>query len=333
MEYSKNPSLMYMRVSDDEVVVKGSHLEGFSLLVTGGPRAGLVGPLIDVLDCTFSAFGVLEALGLAPDLGDEISAFLEELASAGALVRHGDRPSNVAEWISFLRYGWADASAQRHSITVVGGSPASNVVKQFKSLGFEANHVDSVEELDLAEFVIPDASMDVAARMNGESEDTLVSDEELPDDDLPRLAVMVEGAPLSELYGLNEKAVAAGVPILYAQIAGSDYAIGPQVVPGATVCFWEFERQRARSLFSYSEYAVMAASGGQSVTPQITSDAATAAALPYLVELALLGRSMLAGHVIRGRATTAESSKHAVMRLPRCPTCLAQRPILRNLLF
>jgi hypothetical protein len=68
-------------------------------------------------------------------------------------------------------------------------------------------------------------------------------------------------------------------------------------------------------------------------TPRVTANAAAAALVPYLVELALLGRSMLAGQVLRGHATTAETSTHAVMRLPRCPTCLVTRPMLRNPLY
>lgn len=334
MEYSKNASLHYLRVSDDEVVVKGSHLEGFSLLVTDDKNAGLAGRVIDALDSQSTVEGIRDLLPEGLDVGvDEIATFLEELAAAGAVLRHGDRPNNIPEWLAFLRFGHADASAQRHSLTVAGSDVAGDAVEMFGSLGFEAKHVREWTDLQLDEFVVPDVSKEVAERIDAGETGGVVTQDELPDDDAPRLVVLAEGAPLSDLYRLNERAVAAGVPVLYAQVAGSDFAIGPQVVPGATACFWEFERQRSRSLFSYSEYAVLAAAGGHVPTPAITKKAAAAAILPYLVELSLLGRSMLAGNVIRGRATTAETSKHAIMRLPRCPTCLAQRPILRNLLF
>jgi bacteriocin biosynthesis cyclodehydratase domain-containing protein len=320
-------------VSDDEVVVKGSHLEGFSLLVTDDTNRGLPRRVIDVLVDIASAEQVHRSVAddIAVDEA-EIEAFLEELADAGAILRHGDRSQRVPEWISFLRFGHADAAAQAHPLVIAGGGVAADLVATMDELGFVAEHAAHVEPTELARFFVPDVSMNVADRME-QGQAGAISEADLPDDDRPRLAVVVEGAPLRYLYELNQAAVDAGVPILYAQVAGSDYAVGPQVVPGSTACFWEFERQRARSLFSYSEYAVLAATGAEVTTPRVTATAAAAAIAPYLVELALLGRSTLAGQVLRGRATTGEISRHTVMRLPRCPTCLVTRPMLRNPLY
>ncbi|MFY9488697.1 MAG: TOMM precursor leader peptide-binding protein [Solirubrobacterales bacterium] len=330
MRYSQHPAVHYLPVSDDEVVVKGSHLEGFSLLVTDDTNRGLARRVIDLLADPASADEVRSSLAGEIAIEEaEIEALLEELAESGAILRHGERSQRVPEWISFLRFGHADASAQAHPLVVAGGSVAVDVVATLNELGFVAEHVDHVDPTELEGFVVPDVSMNVADRME-EASPGAITEADLPDDDLPRLAIVVEGAPLRYLYDLNQAAVDAGAPILYAQVAGSDYAIGPQVVPGATACFWEFERQRARSLFSYSEYAVLAATATEVTTPRITANAAAAALIPHLVELALLGRSMLAGRVLRGHATTAETSMHSVMRLPRCPTCLVTRPMLRN---
>jgi bacteriocin biosynthesis cyclodehydratase domain-containing protein len=334
LRYSQHPSVQYLPVSDDEIVVKGSHLEGFSLLVTDDTNRGLARRVIDSLSVPASADEVHHVLADAISIEEgEIEALLEELADCGAVLRHGDRAQRVPEWISFLRFGHADASAQAHPLVICGGSVAADVVATITELGFAAEHVARLDPMELERFAVPDVSMNVADQMDGAPTGGPVSEADLPDDDLPRLAVVVEGAPLRYLYELNQAAVDGGVPILYAQVAGSDYAIGPQVVPGATACFWEFERQRARSLFSYSEYAVLAASGTEVTTPRVTANAAAAALVPYLVELALLGRSMLAGQMLRGHSTTAETSTHAVMRLPRCPTCLVTRPMLRNPLY
>jgi bacteriocin biosynthesis cyclodehydratase domain-containing protein len=333
LRYSQHPSVHYLPVSDDEVVVKGSHLEGFSLLVTDETNRGLARRVIDSLADSASA-GEIHRLLVDDIVIDEaeIAAFLDELADSGAILRHGDRSRRVPEWMSFLRFGHADASAQAHPLVIAGGGVAADVRATLGELGFAAEHVARLDPSELERFVVPDVSMNVADRMEDAPAGPL-TEADLPDDDLPRLAIVVEGAPLRYLYELNQAAVDAGVPILYTQVAGSDYAVGPQVVPGSTACFWEFERQRARSLFSYSEYAVLAAAGSDVPTPRVTANAAAAALVPYLVELALLGRSMLAGQVLRGHATTAETCTHAVMRLPRCPTCLVTRPMLRNPLY
>lgn len=336
MNYSKNPSLHYLRVSNDEVVVKGSHLEGFSLVISDDKHVGLAGRVVDSLDQHSSVDDIWGAVRVDQEVEKaDVESLLQEMADAGALVRHGERQSRIADWIGFLRYGTVDSGAQQHAVHVYGSEVGAAAVHVLQEMGFDASHRGSFAGADLSPYVVVDASKDVAERLldDASATDALVGEADLPDDDGPRLAVVVEGAPLRDLYRLNEEAVRLGAAVLYAQVAGSDYAIGPQVVPGATACFWEFERQRARSLFSYSEYAILSAVGDDVVTPAVTSASAASALVPYLIELALLGRSMLAGSVLRGRATTGETSRHNVMRLPRCPTCLAQRPILRNLLF
>jgi bacteriocin biosynthesis cyclodehydratase domain-containing protein len=338
MRYSQNPSLHYLQVSDDEVIVKGSHLEGFSLIVSDDTNRGLAARVIDALGERSSTQDVHRAVAATVAVtADEIGDFLEQLANAGAVLRHDSAADAISAWTGFLRYGQVEPAAQRHPLVVAGGTVAADVVDSISRLGMKAEHVPLPAPDDLARFAVSDRSMLVAEAFDAASNelqvDDRVSEADIPDDDTPRLAVLVEGAPLKYLFALNESAVEQNVPVLYAQIAGSDYAVGPYVVPGATGCFWEFERQRSRSLFSYSEYAVLVSAGRSPVTPAVTQAAAAAAIVPSLVELALLGRSMLAGQVLRGRSTTAETSRHSVMRLPRCPTCLPLRPLLRNLLF
>lgn len=335
MRFSQNPTLHYLRISDDEVVVKGSHLEGFSLLISDDRSRGFTGDLIGSLHEPASAEEAHQNLSVADLDVHELREMLDDLADAGALLRHGPRRAGVADWISFLRYGHVDPAVQRHPLVCVGADAAALVTDSLTALGLAADHRPTMDATDLEAFVVPDASVDVAdAADDGPwGEGRRSSDDDLPDDDRPRLVILVEGSALATLHKLNEAAMEAGVPVLYAQVAGSDYAVGPYVVPGATACFWEYERQRSRSLFSYSEYAVLSRLGGATRTPPVSRAALVAAAVPHLVEVALLGRSMLAGRVLRGRATTGETSTQSVMRLPRCPVCLATRPLLRNLLY
>ena len=334
MHYSQNPSVHYLQISDDEIVVKGSHLEGFSLIVGDDSNRGLAALVVDAVRDGATATEVHRHASAQVEVTlAEIESFLTELSETGVLLRHGEHRNRIAEWVSFLRYGRIEPDSQVHPLVIAGPAIAKRAADALTELGFDARHVELADLTELSDFTMPDVTSNVADRLAADPGSGLVEQGDLPDDDRPRLAVFVEGAPLLALYELNEKAIRAGAPVFYNQVAGVDYAIGPYVIPGATACFWEFERQRARSLFSYSEYAVLAATKSTATTPGISVNAAIAAATPYLLELALLGRSMLAGQLIRGRATTSETSRHSVMRLPRCPTCLAERPMLRNLLF
>jgi bacteriocin biosynthesis cyclodehydratase domain-containing protein len=338
MRYSHNPALTYLVVSEDEVIAKGGHLEGFSLVLADETGRGMAVGVLDAVRDGASAEEVRDRLDGAGITLEEITRFLEDLHGSGALLRVDDHEAAVADWLAFARYGQPPAAARHRPLVVAGAAAAGQLAAAVKDLGLDAGHVELADLGDLDRFAAvetapeepePDGTLQVRTAPRGPVSD---ADEVRR----PRLVVLAEGTSLTTLYELNERAVAAGVPILYVQVSGVEWAVGPAVVPGATACFWEFERQRARAAFSYSEYSVLAsvASGAPPrEAPLVARRAAVAAATPYLVELALLGSSSLAGAVLRGRATTAESARHSVLRLPRCPVCLPQRPLLRNLLF
>jgi bacteriocin biosynthesis cyclodehydratase domain-containing protein len=322
IRYSQNPALTYVVVSDDEVIAKGGHLEGFSLVVSDDTGRGMAAGVLDAVRDGATADEVAHRLDGSGGSVEEISRFLADLYDSGALLRIDDREAAVADWLAFARYGQPPTSARHRPLVVAGGPVAGTLAAAVAELGLKSSHVELGDLGDLDRF----AAVDEAP-----------PEPEAPADlDRPQLVVVVEGTAIGTLYELNERAVAAGTSVLHVQVAGVEWAVGPAVVPGATACFWEFERQRARSGFSYSEYSVMTAAAGRQPpreAPLVARRATVAAATPYLVELALLGRSSLAGAVLRGRATTAEATRHSVMRLPRCPVCLPHRPMLRNLLF
>lgn len=338
MRYSHNPALTYVVVSDDEVIAKGGHLEGFSLVLADETGRGMAVGVLDAVRDGASPEEVRDRLDGSGITLAEVTSFLDELHGSGALLRLDDHDAAIADWLAFARYGQPPTAARHRPLVVAGAAVAGQLAAAVKDLGLDAGHVELDELGDLDRFAAvetapaeaePDGTLQIGAAPRAPVPDT---------DDLrrPRLVVLVEGTSLTALYELNERAVAAGAPILYVQVSGVEWAVGPAVVPGATACFWEFERQRARAGFSYSEYSVLAAVASDRpprAAPLVARRAAVAAATPHLVELALLGSSSLAGAVLRGRATTAESARHSVLRLPRCPVCLPQRPMLRNLLF
>jgi bacteriocin biosynthesis cyclodehydratase domain-containing protein len=342
MRYSHNPALTYVVVSDDEVIAKGSHLEGFSLVLADETGRGMAVGILDAVRDGASPEEVRDRLDGSGVTLDEVTRFLDELYGSGALLRLDDHDAAVADWLAFARYGQPPTAARHRPLVVAGGAVAGQLAAAVKDLGLDVGHVELADLGDLDRFAAVETAPEEAAAEPGTDGSLQIGAAPRPpgagaaDVDRPRLVVVAEGTSLTALYELNERAVGAGAPILHVQVCGVEWAVGPAVVPGATACFWEFERQRARAGFSYSEYAVLASVASArppQAAPLVARRAAVAAATPHLVELALLGSSSLAGAVLRGRATTAESARHSVMRLPRCPVCLPQRPLLRNLLF
>ena len=339
MPYHLNPALTYVRVSDDEVVVKGSPLEGFSVVVSDEDRGHYVADLVEALAEPTNPEDLHRAVGADRVALDAVERLLDDLVGAGTVLRTDGPADGVADWIAFVRYGHVHPPAQRHEIVCVGGQGADDVVEVLAELGLAARAVPDLDALaaagrPLESFVLPDSSALLAAR-DPERNDETTDLADVPPDDRPRLVLLGEGAEVQAAFAANERLVAAGVPVLHAQSGGADHSIGPHVVPGATPCFWEYEKQRSRSLHGPAEYAMLVGSDarGTATTPAVTRAAFSAALVPFLVELALLGTSSLAGQVLRGRSTTAATSRHSVLRLPRCPVCLAHRPLLRNLLF
>lgn len=151
---------------------------------------------------------------------------------------------------------------------------------------------------------------------------------------VPEHIVLVwDGTQRAAMYRINESLVGARVPFLSCQVDGVEVSVGPFVVPGRTACLWEVERLWARSTASESHYETLLASGVSRTSPLVTRHTLTAAALPWLIELAIRGTSSLAGEVVRVRATNSVSTQHAVMRLPRCPVCMPLAPAVRNPLY
>ncbi len=326
--YGQNPGVTYLRVSDDEVIARGGHLDGFSLIISDDTGRGLASRIVDELADGTSAQAVSDAVADTHDVSvDEIERFLEEMHESGVALKLDHARPEVADWLAFARFGELAAGPALGPLVIVGSDVAAMLAQRLQSLGVDAQHRSwaDLQIDDLGEFAVAEVTSDPREEPAS------------PQEPETRLIALVDGGSLQPLYDLNERAVGAGIPVLYLQVAGVEYAVGPYVVPDSTACFWEFERQRARSVFSYSEYAVMAAgamrAGGANAAPAIAQHALVAAATPFLVELAMLGESSLAGQLLRGRATTADTARQYVMRLPRCPVCLPRRPAIRNPLF
>lgn len=324
----------YIPTSPNEVLVKGGALEGFSLLVEDPERRGLAATLVRSLGAGTSLQELHESLNGtgASVTGEELEAFLDTLVEHGAIKEIATRElSPESSWSAFVRFGELPSSADLHEITVVASADGAAILEGAQALGVPVS-VIAPDDVDWG-------ALGAARPVDPEVEDPGAID--LTTIPVRRAAQLVlhlamDGAR-AEATRVNERASAAGVPVLYAAVDGVDYRVGPYVVPGQTACFWEVERQWARASADRPQYETVLRLRERDRLPHSGSAvgalAASSALAPWLLELSLRRASSLAGEVIHGRATTTEASRHKVMRLPRCPVCLPLQPIMRNPLY
>lgn len=326
--YTLVSAATYIPLSPNEIVVKGSALEGFSLLVEDPDKRGIAASVIAVLER--GARTPVELAGeLAADVSDEGCAdLLESMRRGGALTCVDDEAGDVdaeAAWSAFVRYGELPRPELLRTVTVAASRPAGPVLACAQSWGVPLKVVDA-EALDLTAFAQP-----AAADGETESEEIPVRRDARP---LVHLSFDSERA---EVYRVNERAVAAGASVLYVRLDGVEYVVGPYVVPGRTACAWEAERSWARASADRGQYEMLLrhrSEDGAEAAPLSVGEAGLSAALaPSLLELSLRGTSERAGSAVHGRTTTQQTSTHSVMRLPRCPVCMPMQPLTRNPLY
>ncbi|MDN5892916.1 MAG: hypothetical protein L0H93_02725 [Nocardioides sp.] len=305
--YAQLEAATYIPTSSNEIVVKGGALEGFSLLIEDPERRGLIGHLVDAVGAGATIEELLSALAVrGHHLAEEdLDDILTHLVEAGALKKTGDGEGAAnAAWQGFVRYGELPPPDLLSTVHVVTSEPTEDILASAQSLGVPV------------EVFTPDA-YDWAA----------------PE---PVLHLGLDSTR-TELLGVNQEAVNAGRPVLYASMDLVDYRVGPYVVPGKTACMWETERQWARSSADRSQYETLVRI--QELDPRRESRSAfgqqvfSSCLAGWLLELSLRCTSSLVGEVIHGRATTSSTRRHSVMRLPRCPVCLPMQPLTRNPLY
>lgn len=324
MYYRQIPTASYVPISRDEVVVKGSSIEGFTLVIEDPERRGVTADVVSALSNGGDAEEICRAVSRAKDLGVEaVQTILDELADSGAIMRDEWAAHDDAAWLSFVRFGNLPDLAQGASLTLVGGRSADTLAAAAMELGLRVTVVPSADDLDVTSFS-PTPELPTQIGEGG-----LPIFPKVPE----HIVLLWDGTQRAAMYRINESLVGARVPFLSCQVDGVEVSVGPYVVPGRTACLWEVERLWARSTASESHYETLLASGVSRTSPLVTRHTLTAAALPWLIELAMRGTSSLAGEVVRVRATNSVSTQHAVMRLPRCPVCMPLAPAVRNPLY
>jgi len=339
LTYAQNPAITILTVSDDEVIVRGGPLDGYSLVIRDEQARGCTPVLMASLADGTTASELVERLSSVAAVDDaEAAQWLEELHAAGVAVRTGALRSELADWMAYARFGHLGDAASARPIVIVGGPVAEALAHRLRELGLDVSVCADAAEVEWAELGEPDQDLVdglvVHAATPG-NEEPERGDGIPPRTDRPLLVALWDQGDMARPLAFNARALTARVPVLHLQAGGVEYAVGPYVVPGRTACFWEYERLQARAGQTYPEYAATQAVRPHRSTkpPEVTVQALLAAATPFVVELAVVGQSGLAGQVLRGRSTTAETARSAVLRLPRCPSCLPLRPMLRNPLW
>lgn len=340
--FTLNPAVDLLPISPNEIEAVGGHLEGYSLMIEDDTHPGISRAMLEILDGGTTLDELAERLPAEIDITpDELQAMVTDLERHGVILTVDGDCDAIGAWTAFVRFGAVTPASLTREVVVAGDRLATDLALQLTSHGVKATAGDFPTGDELEGFIqIEQAPPDVALDEDGTNVDEVddpVGDDELGDVDEPKpnvplLIVATEHQSLARINTLNQQAVKLGVPVLYIQAAGSEYILGPWVKPGASACFWEMEHARQRSLFSFGDHATiaMAADTLSAEISPVVRNLVVAATAPWVIELAITGSSSLAGSILKGRATTGETRRQTVLRLPRCPVCLPSRPLLRN---
>jgi bacteriocin biosynthesis cyclodehydratase domain-containing protein len=148
--------------------------------------------------------------------------------------------------------------------------------------------------------------------------------------DPPHLLVLALDRPdRRSLEFVNQLSQDLALPVLYAQINGTQGVVGPMVVPGKTACLSCYHLRVTRNLDFYGEYRLWEkwteeSNGKRYPAPSIgpfTSIVAGMAALEVVKRLSNFHEADLYGKFLTVNALTLECIPHQLLRIPRCPTC------------
>jgi bacteriocin biosynthesis cyclodehydratase domain-containing protein len=143
------------------------------------------------------------------------------------------------------------------------------------------------------------------------------------------LAIVATSGPAPTLLSyFNEAALQTDVPLLPAQLNGTEAIVGPTIYPRQTACYTCYElRSRANEPFydeylAYEEYLDRTPHqrriGALRSSCGLVANVVAWEAVRVLTEFTLPG---LAGSILIVNLLTLETSTQKVFKLPRCPVC------------
>ena len=316
-KYTLISSATYIPLSPNELLVKGNSLEGFSILVEDPEKRGVAALIFRALESSgHTPEGLVAALNLdiSPDDCKELLESMREGGAISCVEDNDESPEVESVWSAFVRYGEMPDPALLRTVTVLGNKDAEGLLDVARDWGVPLE-------------VIPPEQLNFSAFSPEQSQCR---------EHIKPVVYVSFGSERAEMYRINEQAVLAGVPVLYARLDGVEYTVGPYAVPGQSACAWEAERLLARSSADREQCETLLqhrSTKGYESTGCVGKSGISLALAVSLLELSLRGTSERAGTVLHGRVTTLRTSVHSVMRLPRCPICLPMQPLIRNPLY
>ena len=324
LAYIFNPQLIYIPISGCEFLVRAGHLEGYSVIITDDGDGVAQTVFGRFWDSPFSSTDVSAVCNVDEET---VAEHLNELVQAGILLSLGvdaQIGASSEAWIAFARYGTSPSSARLRPVHVYGDALAERLVSDLEAIGVAADCRTLEELTELQTY-----SWKQHDEPESDANFSLSIFDAVPHD-LPLLVIALASHAISSMQKINIKAIEADIPVLYVQSVGAHACVGPFVQPAASACFWEFELQRSRSMFDFADYRTVLSSVVEGEPSQFGLAATSLATIPWILEIAATGQSNLLGRALIGRVITSELQMQTILRLPRCPTCLPTRPLLRN---
>lgn len=302
---ARDPTFVPVSPDPDTVHFRAGPWTGSVTTVRDEEGDGVLGPLVRAFDGTASVTDLADRFGVPPAAVESVA---DELRRKGFVYDAGEPGESRA---SGLTDAGIDALGDRRVLVVATGGFARPAVADLASLGLEAVTVIPVDDGGW----VP-AGAEAAAP--GELDDRLAAAD---------VGLFLGDAPVPDLTAkLNERALAADTPVMYASAVGYDGVVGPFVEPGTTACYECFRRRAEQNVAApelYREFERVVAASDNDPGPRLNSFGTVVAGLAvvdvcqWLVE----GVGYSHGRVTHLNFDAVSMAVNDVLRLPRCDAC------------
>lgn len=324
----KNPALVVIRCNSDEIMVRMGSRSRVSKQIKDDGKRGLLAETVERFAVPQSVSSVKGDLDNVEN--EDLTEIVEFLRDNGVLV---DVTSAEPAFLS-LGLGLGDSSGLATRRVGIVGSDRTAIsvaehladagVRQFSLLADDTGEVG-------AAIARADQGAEIDTLEGDAGEAALVDVFEASD-----LVLALSGElDMSQAYACNSSALELGTPWILAYADGLSLIIGPLFRPFDTACFNCFDTQEEAGrtlLMEHLYYKSQLMAGGFEARPLPRFAADLMASLVALGAVQALGgrASALDGTVLRYDLERLEVIRESVLRLPRCPACVAGNPDYRH---
>jgi bacteriocin biosynthesis cyclodehydratase domain-containing protein len=321
----QNPAVTVIRCSDNEVMVRMGSRSRVSRQLKDDGRRGILAEVVERFALPLDPVELVAALGArpAPVAPTDVEELVSFLRANEVLVEL------TAAESSFLTLGLALGDASRlltAHVGVIGDDElAGAVLAQLADAG--------VGRFSLLGGLDPNLPGAVVETVGSDAGDERALVDLFDASDL----VVVAGAhlDLALAYSVNSAALQSATPWALTHVDGPSLVVGPLFRPFETACFNDFDTQEEAGrtlLMEHLFYKSQLEREGleRRRLPRFVTDLGAALSTIGVVQALSGRRSLLEGTVVRYDLERLEVVREVVMRLPRCPACVAGNPDYRH---